>query len=329
LRWLTEAALGRADDGGRGVEETLGRWIARGPQEPFFWFVNLMECHSPYLPPRSAGRVSLADRLRAADDARRYYTLDAICRACLGGFDVPDATIERMRRLYALSIHYMDAVLGRTLDRLAGAGLLDDTLVLVTADHGENFGEGGMLAHTLSLDDRLIHVPLVAAGPGADDLDVRSLADLPRLLAEVAEIDEHPWHDLPRGMGLAQFDPPAEPDDPTVPGHIERWGLGDDAFQRFTTPLSCAVANGLKLLRRGDRDELYDLSADPLELAPMPVSAPPQGRERELAALQAALDHPAMTATFDTSATPPGDHAQPDEEEAREIERRMKMLGYM
>ena len=64
----------------------------------------------------------------------------------------------------------MDDWLGDVLGAMDARGLLDDTLVVVTSDHGENFGESGLMAHAFSLDERLTHVPLVAAGPGAESL---------------------------------------------------------------------------------------------------------------------------------------------------------------
>ena len=76
-----------------------------------------------------------------------------------------------MRHLYARSrCGYMDDWLAASSSALDARGLLDDTLVIVTSDHGENFGEGGLMAHAFSLDERLMHVPLVAAGPGAEAL---------------------------------------------------------------------------------------------------------------------------------------------------------------
>src|SRR2546423_11150838 len=193
----------------------------------------------------------------------------------------------------------MDDWLGRLLERLDAARLPDDPLLIVASDHGENFGEGAFLAHALSLDNRLIHVPLVAAGPGAQALSLTSLAELPRAIAGAAELDAHPWGDgPPAGVGVAQFDPPSDdPDDPRVVKAVEGWGMDDETRRRFTTSLTCAVGGDLKLMRRGERDELYDLASDPLELSPIdPRDAGPDRAER-LAVLQRALAHPSMTAT--------------------------------
>ena len=323
VKWFLEAARARRDDGARQIDAIFDRWIA-APRQPFFWFVNLIECHSPYLPPRGYGDVSLLDRLRAAEDARRYYTLSAIWKACVGGYEVPEATIERLRRMYAASIQYMDAWLGRLLDKLDRARVLDDTLVIVISDHGENFGEGGFLTHAHSLDNRLIHVPFVASGPGARDREINSLADLPRFVAEAVGLDEHPYVDgPPPGVGVAQFDPPVDPGDQRAIDLVAEWGLGDDALERFTMPLTAAARGNDKLMRRGDEEVVYDLRVDPLELSPIPARE--RAGDEAIESLRVALDHPAMRPGGPPEAVSEG----PSEDELREIEDRMKLLGYM
>src|SRR4051794_9532424 len=52
VKWLAEAARARVDDGAGSAERILERLVTAPPRQPFFWFVNLIECHSPYLPPR-------------------------------------------------------------------------------------------------------------------------------------------------------------------------------------------------------------------------------------------------------------------------------------
>lgn len=326
-RWWAEAAAGTVDDGAAGVEADLQRRLETQGRKPFFWFVNLMECHSPYLPPRPYGNVSRLTRLRAAEDARRHYTLEGIWRACAGVTRVPEPALERMRALYHASILYMDDWVGRLLERLDRARVLDDTLVIVTSDHGENLGEGGLISHGLSLDERLIGVPFIASQAGVRS--IASLADLPRLVAEHAGIEEHPWHDgPPAGIGFAQFDPASGPEDEAGNRFLTSIGLGE-VLDEITRPLTCAVSGGLKVVRRGDREELFDLATDPLELAPVTersfLTAAPE-RGAQLATLRGALEHPALTATGG-----PGEPAAPSASEAErlELEQRMKLLGYM
>jgi arylsulfatase A-like enzyme len=337
LQWGREILRAQVDDGAAETERVLQRWIdAIQPDRPFFWFVNLIECHSPYLPPRPYNDLSPAGRVQAGFEARRHLTLEAIWKACVGHLDVPEPALERMRHLYGGSIRYMDDWLGRVLDALDRRGALDDTIVMVTSDHGENFGEGGLIAHCFSLDDRLIHVPLVVHGPHeAVDLDrITSLAELPRLVAELAGIDGHPWNgDLPEGIALSQLDPPVLATDPRATDIASDWELDDAAFERLTTPFVSATDGHRKLIRREGRDLLHDLRTDPLELSPRDLlrDPPSNGDTEAIDSLRRALDHPAMAATAlepaAVGATP--EHPGATREETEDLEERMRLLGYL
>lgn len=319
-RWALEGVRARVDDGAAGAAATLGDWIARRDERPFFWFVNLVECHSPYLPPRPYNDLPPLQRLRAAEEARRCLTLDAIWRACAGRLGFEADALARMRRLYAGAVRYMDDWLARVLEQLDRAGLLDDTLVLVTSDHGENFGEGGFVGHAFSLDDRLVRVPFVAAGP-VELAPLPTLAALPRALAGALGLDEHPWRE--EVPAVAQADPPAPREDPRVDAAIAAWGLDEEAAWRISTPITAAGDGRLKLVRQGEREDLFDLGADPLELAPL-ATVPP-GEEARVARLRTTLDHPSVWEA--PAAATPAAAADPAEVEA--LERQMRTLGYL
>lgn len=331
-RWLAEVGRGRVDDGARAAEGAFSTWLSAERQRPFFWFVNLVECHFPYLPPRPYGDVSTLDRLRAAEDVRRYFNLDSIYRVNARILEIPDDVLARARKLYRGAIRYMDDWLARLLERLDGAGVLEDTLIIVTADHGENFGEAGLVGHMLSLDQRLIHVPFVVAGPGAERVSLNSLADLPRRIADAVGLVDHPWGEgLPQGIGLAQSEPLGEADDPEVITALDKFGVVDEGGRaRLTTKLSCAVRGDLKLVRRGEREELYRLDQDPLELDPLPVDRAPADLATRIGELRAALDHQAM-AVVDPQGSAGERDTRPEASEAemQDLEARMKLLGYM
>jgi arylsulfatase A-like enzyme len=331
LRWDAQTVRARADDGARRAL-TAVRGLATEPRrEPFFWFVNLVECHSPYLPPRPYNDLGPIDRLRAAEDARRFLTMGAIWRACAGALEVPAEAVARMRHLYERSVHLLDDWLAQLLEILDSARVLDDTLLVVTSDHGENFGEGGYMGHAFSLDDRLIHVPLVFSGPRAPaDPGVTSLVRLPLMVAEAAEIDAHPWSGAPssNGAAVAQLEPPAREDHPRWAEVFAEWGLDPElAAARVAQPLTCATDGSLKLQRRGETEELYDLTADPLELAPQPAAS---GDPAAVASLRAALETTAAVEAAAPVPVPDGaDAPQLSEEERRDLEDRMRLLGYL
>ena len=319
--WAYDGLRANLDDGAAEAEATLLRWLDEPRERPFFWFVNLIECHSPYLPPRPYNDLGALDRVRAAQEARRHLSLEAIWQTCLKEFDVPDEALERMRHLYARSVRLMDDWLARMLEAFDARGILDDTLVLVTSDHGENFGEGGLLAHAFSLDNRLIRVPFVSSdGSFAGNGAPRSLAEVPRLIAEYLGLEPHPWGE-PGPLPGAQFDF-IEPDDPRVQVAQEMWDLDEAALEVLITPLTATTDGHLKLLRRGETDLLFDVTEDPLEERPLsPADHPDTQRVK---ALVDALDSHAMR--VEAAEAPSSDT---DSGEADELEARMRLLGYM
>jgi arylsulfatase A-like enzyme len=279
------------------------------------------------MPARPRNPLSATGRARAAEEARRYLNLASIWRVCTSDEQVPDAALERMRRLYAGEVRVVDDWLARLLEALDRDALLDETLVIVTSDHGENLGEGGLIAHSFSLDDRLIHVPFVAAGPGApSETGALSLAAMPRLIAEAVGLPEHPWtgNAMP-GLAAAQWDSPVDRSNPQHRDAMTEWRLDGRAMTRLTTSLTAVTDGRRKLVRSDAGDAVFDLDSDPLELAPRPLDEVPGGA---LAPLRAALDHPSLWATPDRAPLTPV-VAAPDPDELAEIEDRMRLLGYL
>ena len=319
-RWALGALRARSDDGAAEAGEILRSWFRDPDERPDFWFVNLIECHSPYLPPKPWNDLGPLDRVRAGEEARRHLTLGEIWRVCVDEFDVPEAALDRMRHLYDRSIRQLDSWVADTLTALDEAGRLDDTLVIVCSDHGENFGENGLLGHAYSLDERLLHVPFIASGPGMPS-EVRSLAELPRVIADAVGLEHHPW---PRGrpdVAVAQFDPPGDKDDPRIAKAVEDWDAGPAAYENLTTRIDCAVRGSTKLVRRNERFVLFDLGTDPLEERPRLVErggAPPE--------LVAAIEDQAAAPL---GAAPADDARSASPEELARIEEQMMTLGYL
>lgn len=327
---MWEGWRARVDDGARAAGALLEGWMREPRRRPFFWFVNLVEAHSPYLPPAPYNDLPALQRIRAAREARRYLNLSMMWRASLGQLELPAGAVERMRRLYASSIRSLDDWIARALEGLQETKLLDETLVIVTADHGENLGENGMLGHAFSLDERLLRVPLVSAGPVtlADD-EVLSLAAVPNRLGRALDLDGHPWEEpLPGGVAAAQFDPPTGPDDPRNQTLLDRWRVTDplgELKERFTTPLTCATDGSKKLLATGERVELIDLEEDPLERRPLPVELP---LGAQLSDLSNALEGARRTGR-DSPSSGGGGPPEDIDEQVSDLEERMRLLGYL
>jgi arylsulfatase A-like enzyme len=317
-KWYVQALQARLDDGLAAIEQRIAAWLDERDERPWFMFANLIECHSPYLPPKPYSDVGPLQRVLAARDASRYQTMKGVWRICSTGDIPPARTLGRMRHLYGRAIRMMDDFVGRILERLDRAGVLDETLVIVTSDHGENFGEGGFIGHAASLADRLIGVPVVLAGPGAQSVDgVWSQARLPALVGRAAGVDG-PWTD-DDGPAVSQYDTGIER---STIDEFRAWGASGDGIRRFFEPGTCATDGRYKLVTLGEDESLFDLTRDPLELSPIDIASVGADVVAPLRrALRAAASEewtPAVGASEDVV-----------DAEKRELEERMRLLGYM
>ena len=222
-------------------------------QEPFFFFLHTFEPHSDFkvLPYEAPGlnRTVLADRF----GVQGFGCREGLCSSKFlnglnrGEFAVEPRDAEILRSTYDAGVEYIDGALGEFFENLRASGLWDGLLVIVTADHGEEFGEHGGFSHD-SLYDEVLRVPLLVKWPGGDrggsvNEALTSSVDLaPTLLSDAGlSVDGLPGTHLHRRRG----------DEPVYSGTLSRVvvdgrfkGIFGDEF---------------------DLRALYDLAADPEE----------------------------------------------------------------
>lgn len=318
-RWLASAVKARADAGMTRAGEVLRSWIDEQDDRPFFFFVNLMECHTPYLPQRPHADRSPLKRLVAGLDAMRYQRPERMYRICIGEEQVSAAALSRMHHHYRQAVTSMDTWLAGILEHLDDRSALRDTVVVVTSDHGENFGENGLVTHAMSLDERLVRVPLIMAGPGVPESppDLVSLADIPAVLASVLGITDHPWGERasPDGTVVMQTDGLAALPDAAIQAWADALGLDRQSMGKLTEPFTAVSDGRFKLVKTRRGSALYDLDADPLEQQDVAGTHPTDlNRLRPLVEAHIGLD----------AATPVMGAG-----ELGELETRMSDLGYL
>jgi arylsulfatase A-like enzyme/Flp pilus assembly protein TadD len=177
---------------------------------------------------------------------------------------------------YDGEIAYADAQLGRVLDLLSQRGWLDDTLVVLTADHGESLDEHGESTHGLFLYDATLRIPLLMRHPGrlGQGRTVESLASLVDVAPTILEVMGLPLSDLPAaGRSLLPALEGEEGEPPAV--FLETWAPRLDYGWSELTGIRDARWKYL----RAPRPELYDLQADPLELNDLAAAEPERVRE--------------------------------------------------
>jgi len=159
--WLGQRRLLHPGNSAETVNRAFLDWVGDRGQRPFFAFINYFEAHAPYLPPAPWDSMFA----KAGDHERTARYWDAIDQAFGEGM-YPREFLEDTRDAYDGSIAYLDFQIDSLLTVLGKRGLLDNTVVIITSDHGELFGEHGLLQHGSSLYLPELHVPLAILAPG-------------------------------------------------------------------------------------------------------------------------------------------------------------------
>ncbi|MBL8862410.1 MAG: sulfatase [Planctomycetes bacterium] len=170
-----------AQKAGGDVAGTARAWIAQHAERRFFAMVHLYSTHTPYDPPREFRELYVDPAYRGPFQSFYSYHREAIER---GDYAPTPADVAQITNLYHAGVTQADAAIGALVSALERAGTLDDTLFIVTSDHGESLGELGLWEHNHMTDTNL-RVPLVLRWP-------RGLPAGTRVSALVDQIDVLP-----------------------------------------------------------------------------------------------------------------------------------------
>jgi arylsulfatase A-like enzyme len=185
---------------GTRVFDHLRKFVDRNESQSLFCLANLLDTHNPHHAPPDVGAealglsVSTDERraLAAANDDRRYMLGDAdLPTETREWFDSWDDLFARRAQIYDAQIRYFDHLVERWIEALASR-VLDDSLIVVTGDHGQLFGAEGQLGHQVSLHPHGVHVPLYVLPPATWETDVTveapvSWVGLSRALGDVVD----------------------------------------------------------------------------------------------------------------------------------------------
>jgi arylsulfatase A-like enzyme len=263
------------------VDRAFLAWLGhrRERARPFFAFLNYNDAHSPYeVPDRSQQGIGL--RPTTSGDRQALALWNSLDKARLAYRNV-----QMAGDLYDDCISHLDRRLGMLLAELDRCGVLADTLVIVTADHGEHLGDHLLFFHGCSLYRQLVQVPLVifdskSVSSSRAVAEPVSLCDLPATVVDLLGLGR----DAPfPGRSLRQFwerpDKAAlTPNEPLLmetgkPELLVNQGREPAA----KGPMKSLIARGMHYIRSADgHEELYRLSYDPEERAD--VAGSPEAR---------------------------------------------------
>ncbi len=184
----------------QGTDKILQGFVSRrDPAKPFFLFLHSYEAHDPYgeashpwpKPPLQPGRQSTLDldSIREPWQVAQHFFTDRGARYDLvaargakqvlsdirhftnaGYRELPRPHVAKaLRDAYEAGVRWVDGLIRSAVAQLKALGLLENTVLVVTSDHGEAFGEHGILMHGRQLYDELVHIPLILVGPAPFD----------------------------------------------------------------------------------------------------------------------------------------------------------------
>lgn len=240
--------------------------------EPFFGFINLGSAHSPYKPPAAfkeefEGYFDSWDTVD--EESARVVSEDDGYEYIVGDVTLTETEWDLVKCWYDAEIRYIDHLLGELVAFLKRRKVYDDTMVIVTADHGEHFGEYGLAYHQFSLFEELLNVPLLVKWPSDSSVDTPapgtvsnrlvSLVDLVPTICQFAGVSQPAEIDGVSLIDEAEHDAVfAEYD--VYPGLRDRLREYDD-FSKYDRGLQAIRTREHKLVRSTDGEEtLYSIS---------------------------------------------------------------------
>jgi arylsulfatase A-like enzyme len=261
------------DKGAWLVTRVVTRWLRqrKSHEQPFFLFANYLDAHGPYQPPPGYRQLFLngtpwRKTRNINQNAWRYVSRMAPMTA--GDFEILTA-------LYDAQIRYVDEQIGRVYRALQGNSLLDNTLWIITSDHGENIGEHGLMGHQYCLYDTVLRVPLIIRYPLAFQANTVveeqvSLLDVLPTIIDLLDQNqfESDW------MGCSLLQPSTRPPhalaeflvpQPSIASLHAKYGYAPST-ERFERQLRCIRTSRYKYIMASDgTQELYDLQIDATE----------------------------------------------------------------
>lgn len=282
-------------------------WVKEHADEDFFFWLHLYDPHVPFTPPE--------EYMPGGTYPERGSGFWAVPRVRIGHTARTAEERAWIRSLYDAEVRYVDHHIGELLDTLENLGIYDDTLIILTSDHGEEFWDHDGFEHGHTLYNELIHVPLMVKLPGGGAgarvaTNVSTQALLPTI-TELTGLDvAAPDPNTPSFAPLAKDPDAYYPDHPIASGAILYYSDMDSVIQGNEKFIEDHVTG---------RERLFNLESDPGEHNSLLESHPSEtGAGR--AALDALTEHGnALRESFGGDATLEHDISDQDKEALRSI----------
>ncbi len=189
--------FGYEDLGANRTNKLYGEWMKENynHETPFYVFLHYAEPHNPLNPPRPY-KNKYIDRSSDNLDIGKIKKVAFNPLICfVEDLNLNQDEIEYLKSLYDGEIGYIDSKIAEVIRMLKENNCYDDTMIIITADHGEHFGEHDLWSHTASLYNEVLHIPLIIKFPkGIDHIreveDCTQLVDIFPTIMEITGVSE-------------------------------------------------------------------------------------------------------------------------------------------
>jgi len=260
------------------INEAFLRWAGKDTEQPFFAFLNYMDVHDPYLPP---------------EPYRSMYAppgqAPGILNWRVGRSDPQLDEVQLAVELAAYDggIRYVDEQIRLLVERLGALDPAKNTLLVITSDHGESFGEHDLLLHGHSLYQEQLHVPMILTWPGRIPAGQTvnypvTNASIAATILELLQLENPLLESAPSLAGGISQPEPVLP----VLAHVEQMPWVPERSPAYSGMLSSIISDEWQLvLHSVDPPQLFNLASDPSQVNNLSGQANTRNLQEELAGL--------------------------------------------
>ena len=236
----------------------ISRWLAKKPKQPFFTYIHFLPPHIPYDAPQNLKDIF------AGKQPPLYWSAPSAMGTAGKKNEGPATALagspEETVNLYDANLRWADEAVGKLEQALRKAGLFDNSLLIITADHGESLGEHGYGWHPACPYNEASHIPLIMHFPGKDAPRgrIKALTQTIDLLPTLFDLHNRPYPAVAQGRSLL----------PLLAG--ESAGINANSFtaagpstKKFQAFVVRDLQSTLLLSHDGKTRALYDTVKDP------------------------------------------------------------------
>lgn len=278
----TKEVIGASDHGAHKTNVLVKQWLNDNGRKPFYLFIHYIEPHNPIKAPRPFRYKYLDENIGKVNERKIELVAYNPLICFTDNIILNEEEKKVLIALYDGEIDYLDKKIGELIEYLKkNNNIYDDTLIIITADHGEHFGEHDLYSHVASLYEPIIHIPLIIKFPEAHKKQglitgLVQIVDIFPTVMEVIQCEDEFWKEV-QGTSLLNTDNDAKCHDyiiaeweGRIPDFVSRRIRNRELnplIDQFKEPITMIREGNYKYILHGNgREELYDLGNDRNEL---------------------------------------------------------------